>query len=384
MESGTGRQAGERGGGLRARWRVGVGSGWTGWLVRPVLLLATLVCVVVPALLVLLVVIRGGQFFAERGVVRFLTTAAWYPPGEPASFGALALVYGSVAVVVGSISIGGPLGILTGIATREVLPRRMGLFLRNVLRALVAIPAVVYGFVALVWLAPLIQLWSGPVLVAGIWLAGLPALVLGALVLSELVVPAVVSPGRQGAARRVLLLLVGAGVVVLSVISWRLLPLRAATGTNALNVCLVLGVMSLPTIALLTDRALGSVSGSVRESAAALGATRVEALVRVVLPAVWRGLAAALLLGVARVVGETMVVWMAAGDAARIPTPFYDVLEPIRTITAAIAGDIGAADEALRASRYRALFALSGLLLLVTSPVTILAGRWLRGMRREG
>jgi phosphate transport system permease protein len=148
-----------------------------------------------------------------------------------------------------------------------------------------------------------------------------------------------------------------------------------SSGTNALNVSVILGIMALPTIVSVSEDALNAVGRELREGSYALGATRAETLLRVVAPAARGGILAAIILGVMRAVGETMVVWMASGNAARIPSPWFNFLQPVRTLTATIAGDMGEADQVTGSARYHVLFAMA-LCLLVFAFVMNLASEY--------
>lgn len=140
----------------------------------------------------------------------------------------------------------------------------------------------------------------------------------------------------------------------------------ASSGTNALNVALILGLMALPTIVSVAEDALQAVGRDLRMASYALGATRAETLLRVVLPAAASGIMAAVILGIMRAIGETMVVWMASGNAAQIPAPWYNLLQPVRTLTATIAGDMGEADQVTGSARYHVLFAMALCLLAIS------------------
>jgi phosphate transport system permease protein len=146
-----------------------------------------------------------------------------------------------------------------------------------------------------------------------------------------------------------------------------------------LNVSIILGIMALPTVVSVAEDAIQATGRELREGSYALGATRAETILRTILPAASSGLMAAVILGVMRAVGETMVVWMASGNAAQIPQPWYNVLQPVRTLTATIAGDMGEADQATGSSRFHVLFAMA-LCLLVFSFACNLASEW--GVRR--
>ena len=143
------------------------------------------------------------------------------------------------------------------------------------------------------------------------------------------------------------------------------------SGTNALNASLILAIMAIPTIVSVAEDALSSLGGELREGAYALGSTQFETLTKVIIPAAHSGILTAIILGMMRAIGETMVVWMAAGNASNVPVPWYDVTavigsfsEAVRTMTAVIAADMGetSADSIHRS----ALFAVGFVLLIFT------------------
>jgi phosphate transport system permease protein len=159
--------------------------------------------------------------------------------------------------------------------------------------------------------------------------------------------------------------------------------LEIASGANALNVSIILGIMALPTVVSVSEDALQAVGRELREASYALGATRAETVVRVVIPAASSGILAAVILGVMRAMGETMVVWMASGNSAKIPSPWYNFLEPVRTLTATIAGDMGEADHVTGSARYHVLFAMAACLLAISFAAN-LASEWaMRRTRRK-
>jgi len=166
-------------------------------------------------------------------------------------------------------------------------------------------------------------------------------------------------------------------------LSAKLGRLEIASGANALNVSIILGIMALPTVVSVSEDALQAVGRELREASYALGATRAETVVRVVIPAASSGILAAVILGVMRAMGETMVVWMASGNSAKIPSPWYNFLEPVRTLTATIAGDMGEADHVTGSARYHVLFAMAACLLAICFAAN-LASEWaMRRARRK-
>ncbi len=150
------------------------------------------------------------------------------------------------------------------------------------------------------------------------------------------------------------------------------------TGLTAATGALALAIMTLPTIVTIAEDALAAVPMSHRDASLALGANRWQTTWRVVLPAAAPGLLAAVILGAGRVLGETMAVLMVTGNAAVIP---HTLFEPVRTITATIAAEMG---EAARGSEhYHALFALGAVLYLATLVVNGAATSVLERARRK-
>ena len=141
-----------------------------------------------------------------------------------------------------------------------------------------------------------------------------------------------------------------------------------STGMCGLTGSLLLAFMALPTIISISEDALIGVPKSYREAAIGLGATRWQALWRIILPAASSGIIAAVMLGIGRVIGETMVVMMVTGTAPVMPT---SILQPLRTLTATIASEMG---ETVRGSEhYFALFAVGLVLFIITFAINLFA-----------
>lgn len=133
------------------------------------------------------------------------------------------------------------------------------------------------------------------------------------------------------------------------------------TGLNSFTASIVLGIMAIPTIASLSEDALGFVPRSFKEASYALGATRWQTLIKVILPAAGSGVSTAVILGMSRIVGETMTVLMVSGGAAAMPRSLFD---PVRPMTSTIAAEMG---EAVTGSmHYSALFAIGLVLFCIT------------------
>ncbi len=153
----------------------------------------------------------------------------------------------------------------------------------------------------------------------------------------------------------------------------------AATGLNLLNASLVLALMSVPTICSVSEDALYSVPRDLREASLALGATRWQTTVRVVIPAALSGIGTAVMLGMSRAIGETMVVLMVAGGACLIPT---SLLDPVRPMPASIAAEM--AEAPFRSDHYHALFAIGIVLFFLTLAFNLAAGHIAEKHRQAG
>ena len=134
-----------------------------------------------------------------------------------------------------------------------------------------------------------------------------------------------------------------------------------ATGLNLFNACIMLAFMCVPTIASISEDALRNVPSGLREASLALGATRWETLLKVELRWAMGGIATAVMLGISRVIGETMVVLMVAGGAAIIPESIFD---PVRPMTSSIAAEM--AEAAVGGEHYHALYATGLVLFIIT------------------
>ncbi len=125
-----------------------------------------------------------------------------------------------------------------------------------------------------------------------------------------------------------------------------------ATGLNLFNASLMLAFMSIPTICSISEDAIFGVPAELKEASLALGATRWETIWRVIIPAAISGICTAVILGMSRAIGETMVVLMVAGGAAMVPGSIFD---PVRPMPASIAAEM--AEAPFRGEHYYALFA---------------------------
>ena len=225
-----------------------------------------------------------------------------------------------------------------------------------------------------------LPLVGGTLLVSGIAMAvALPAGLVTAIYLSEYA-----HSNVRRTVKPVLELLAGVPTVVygyfallfVTPILQGLVP--GLAGFNALGPGIVMGIMILPLVSSLSEDALHAVPGGLREGAYALGATRLQAAIRVVVPAAFSGISAACILAVSRAIGETMIVAIAAGQQPRLT---LDPRVPVETMTAYIV-QVSLGDTPTGTIEYRTIFAVGMLLFLSTFALNLISN-WLRERFRE-
>lgn len=255
---------------------------------------------------------EGVEFLGTRfSVTEFFGEIAWRPTSKNATYGALALMVGTLSVTGVAMLIAVPFSVGAAIYIAEFATGKTREYLKILVELLAAIPSVVWGFIGLTIINPLI-------------------------------------------------------IDVFEV------PL----GLCVLNAAVILALMAAPIMTTIAEDALKAVPDSYREAAEALGATRLQATFRVVLPAAKQGLMAAVLLGVGRGFGETMAVLMASGHAINLPTSPFD---SVRALTATIAAELG--ETSMGSEHYRALFTLGMFLFLVTFLINLTADVLVRRRR---
>jgi phosphate transport system permease protein len=151
------------------------------------------------------------------------------------------------------------------------------------------------------------------------------------------------------------------------------------TGETWLAASVLLGIMALPTIISVSEDAISSVPREYKEGSLAIGATRWQTMSRVIVPAALSGIAAAIILGIGRAIGETMAVLMVAGNAAIIPDPIWNILSPLRTLTGTLGIEMG--EVSVGSEHYNALFGIAVVLLIITLIVNLSAVAILRHLR---
>lgn len=211
-------------------------------------------------------------------------------------------------------------------------------------------------------------------------LIAVPLGVLSAIYISE-IAPASI----KEVLKSVIELLAGLPSVVLGffgmviVAPWLQETFDLPTGLNIVNASVMLAIMAIPTISSISEDALYAVPREFKEASYALGATRYETIVRVSVPAALSGISTAVILGMSRAIGETMVVLMVAGGSAAIPHSLFDSVRPM---PASIAAEMGEAPY--RGGHYHALFATGMVLFFITLAFNLLADYISNKFKEEG
>ena len=233
-------------------------------------------------------------------------------------YGALPLITGSVLVTLGSMVIAVPVGLACAIYISEIAPAKIRTTLKPIIELFSAIPSVVFGFIGMMLFIPLLKdLFPDEQLFSNSWLAA----------------------------------------------------------------SMVLALMALPTIISVSEDAIHAVPRSYREASLAMGATKWESIIKVVVPAAISGISAAIILGVGRAIGETMAVLMLTGNAPMIPDPLWNVFSLISTLTGTIALQL---PESVSGSvTQSALFELGVVLMIIVLIINILSRQVVKSAKRK-
>lgn len=283
-----------------------------------ILWLCGTISLVTTVLIVVTLFEETWRFFEVVSPREFFLETRWQAliPGETESFGVWELVAGTANVVLWSMVIALPLGLAAAIYLSEYAHPRTRKILKPVLEVLAGVPTIVYAFFALT-------------------------------VITEDVLRPLLGDDR--------------------------VPIF-----NALSASIMLAVMILPTIASVSEDAMANVPRELREGAYGLGATRLEVAIKVVFPAALSGIIAAVLLAIARVIGETMIVAVAAGST---PNLTLMPLESIQTMTGYML-QVALGDAARGTINYTSLFAVASTLFVFTLTLNVIAS-WTVNRFRE-
>lgn len=283
-------------------------------VIRGSLFVAAVVSVLTTFGIVISLLVPSIDFFTEIPIGDFLFGTVWTPLFANGEFGVLPLVSGTMVITGIAILVAIPLGLGSAIYLSEYASTRVRRVLKPTLEVLAGIPTVVFGFFALEFLTQLVLVRIFP------------------------------------------------GIEVF----------------NALSAGIIMGIMIIPTIASLSEDAMAAVPSGLRDGAYALGSTKRQTAMKVVIPAALSGIVAAFVLGISRAIGETMIVTVAAGLQ---PQMSLNPLIGMQTMTSYIAA-AGAGDLATGSIEYKSIFAVGLLLFVLTFIMNIFSVRLVRRFRQ--
>ncbi len=273
-------------------------------LIETGLFLSALLSVLVTVGIVAVLIVETIQFFKEVSLFDFLTDTEWTPLFSEKHYGILPLFAGTFLTSLIAMAVAMPVGLISAIYLSEYASRRFRAIVKPLLEVLAAIPTVVYGYFALIFVTPLLQKF-------------IPSL----------------------------------------------------SGFNALSPGIVMGIMIIPIISSLSEDAMHAVPVGLKEGGYALGSTRLQVALKVVLPAAFSGVVASFILGISRAVGETMIVAIAAGLQPRLT---LNPLVPIETVTAYIV-QVSMGDTPTGTIEYMTIFVAGMSLFILTFVLNVVS-----------
>lgn len=250
--------------------------------------------------------ISGTPALFEVGVTELLFGTSWRPTAQEPQFGILYVILTSVVGTGLAVLIGVPIGVLTAVFLSETAPKGLRAIVKPAVELLAGIPSVIYGLLGILILNPLmyrLELWIF----------------------------------RDSKTH------------------------QFTGGANLLSAVLVLAIMILPTVINISEAAIRAVPKYYRSSSLALGATKIQTIFKVTLPAARSGIATAVVLGVGRAIGEAMAISLVAGSAVNLPLPFNSV----RFLTTAIVNEMAYSADLHRKVLFTIGLVLFGFIMII-------------------
>lgn len=281
--------------------------------IETILFLAAASSVGVTIGIVYILVSESLPFFEHVSIIDFLTDKEWTPLFSEAHFGIRPLVAGTFLATVIACIVAIPMGTIMAAYLSEYLPSRIREILKPILELLAAVPSVVYGYFALLFITPMLQ---------------------------------------------------------------KVIP--DLGGFSILSAGIVMGIMIIPYVSSLSEDAMRSVPTHLREASVALGSTKLQTTMRVIIPSAFSGISSAYVLGISRALGETMVVSIAAGMQ---PNLTLDPTQPAATITAYIV-QVSLGDLPHGSIGFQSIY-VAGLTLLILTLTFNVLGMWIKSRIQE-
>lgn len=230
----------------------------------------------------LYMIINGTPALFQVGLGEILFGTVWEPTAEDPAFGILFIILTSIIGTALAILIGVPIGVLTAVFLAEVAPKRLASIVKPAVELLAGIPSVIYGL-------------------------------LGIMILNPLMYKLELAIFRDSETH------------------------QFTGGANLISAVIVLAIMILPTVINISESALKAVPAQYKSASLALGASHIQTIFKVMLPAAKSGIITAIVLGVGRAIGEAMAITLVSGSSVNFPLPFNSV----RFLTTAIVSEMG-------------------------------------------
>lgn len=233
------------------------------------------------ASITLYMIANGTPAIFKVGIKEILFSPVWKPTAQTPSFGILYVIMTSIVGTFFAILLGVPIGLLTAVFLAEVAPPKLARLVKPAVELLAGIPSVIYGLLGIMVLNPLMYQWEKKLF--------------------------------QGSETH-----------------------QFTGGANLISAVIVLAVMILPTVINISESALKAVPSQLKASSLALGASHVQTIFQVLVPAAKSGIITAIVLGVGRAIGEAMAISLVSGSSVNMPLPFNSV----RFLTTAIVSEM--------------------------------------------
>lgn len=244
--------------------------------------LCALIAILAVVSITLYMIINGTPALFRVGIKEILFGTQWKPTAENPSYGILYVILTSIVGTTLAVLLGVPIGLLTAVFLAETAPKKLATVVKPAVELLAGIPSVIYGLLGLMILNPLMY-------------------------------------------KLELALFKGSETH------------QFTGGANLLSAVLVLAIMILPTVINISESALRAVPASLKSASLALGASEIQTIFKVIIPAAKSGIITAIVLGVGRAIGEAMAITLVSGSSVNMPLPFNSV----RFLTTAIVAEMG-------------------------------------------
>lgn len=286
------------------------------WTAQIIFTVSALFAVLAVLSITAYMILNGAPALAKVRILDLLFCTVWKPAAADPSYGIFYVILTSLTGTAMAVVLGVPVGILTAVFLAETAPKRVARFVRPAIELLAGIPSVIYGLLGILILCPAMyrleqQIFAG-------------------------------SQTHQ-----------------------------FTGGANLLSAVLVLAVMILPTVINISESALRSVPSDLKAASLALGASDMQTIFQVLVPAAKSGIVTAVVLGVGRAVGEAMAISLVSGSSVNAPLPFHSV----RFLTTAIVSEMGYAADLHR----QVLFTIGLVLFVFIMIINICLTRILKG-----